>query len=197
MKRLGLSTKPELRYHFSELRNRLDETQKKDLDLRISDATVRFLNSKSNPHTQVIWTAYFPIRNEVDPKGIMTSTSHRIRWALPLVSDGEMTFRIPLKMENLRQGVYGIQEPDPAKSEPVPLEQIEGCLIPGLAFDRMGYRLGYGKGFYDQFLTGFDGCSVGLAYGFQIAEEPLPKDGWDVPVKFIITEHEVVARETA
>ena len=71
------------------------------------------------------------------------------------------------------------------------LKPLEVVFVPGLVFDRQGFRIGYGGGGYDRYLAGSKVPSIGLAFGFQVQEE-IPVDGHDVPVDCIITEKEVI-----
>lgn len=69
----------------------------------------------------------------------------------------------------------------------VSLDQIDCILVPGLGFDREGYRLGFGKGWYDRFLASIgDIPTIGVGYKEQLCEEPLPRDPWDIPVKTLL-----------
>ena len=70
----------------------------------------------------------------------------------------------------------------------LPKEDLDLILVPGLGFDRNGYRIGYGKGYYDRFLKDFKGVSVGIAFEFQIMALPLVTDQWDVPVDYLLSE---------
>jgi 5-formyltetrahydrofolate cyclo-ligase len=79
---------------------------------------------------------------------------------------------------------------EPADSAPaVPPETIDLMLLPGLAFDRQGYRLGFGAGCYDRVLPRLrpEAWTCGAAYGFQVVGE-VPQAAHDVPVKLIVTE---------
>jgi 5-formyltetrahydrofolate cyclo-ligase len=88
---------------------------------------------------------------------------------------------------------YGILEPDVNHYRPVPPGNIDLHVIPGLAFDRKGYRLGHGGGYYDRFLTQISrhAFTVGLCYNCQMLES-IPIDSWDIPVQCIITEKEIL-----
>jgi len=85
-------------------------------------------------------------------------------------------------------GSYGIREPDPGSWDRASLSEVDLALIPGLAFDSKGGRLGRGKGFYDRLLghPEFRGIKVGLAWDWQIVAE-VPCDSDDIPMDFVVT----------
>jgi len=83
----------------------------------------------------------------------------------------------------LVKGRFGIMEPLPYGS----VDRIDLLVVPGIAFDRKGYRLGYGKGYYDKFLAKKDVFSIGLAYFFQLVES-LPKGKYDMKLDSVATE---------
>jgi len=91
----------------------------------------------------------------------------------------------------LEEGKYGIREPKEKKE--IPAAEIDIVVVPGVAFDRQGYRVGYGKGFYDRFLSniGPKTTKIGLAFGFQLVDS-LPREGHDIPVDKVITEKGIV-----
>ena len=79
---------------------------------------------------------------------------------------------------NLSPGQFGIPEPHPA-APPLPLNQLDFILVPGLAFDLFGARLGRGRGFYDRLLAGVRGVKCGLGFDEQIEPE-LPLETHDI-----------------
>ena len=85
----------------------------------------------------------------------------------------------------LRRGLYGILEPQVKK--PMPVEQVDLLIVPGVAFDKKGNRLGRGKGYYDRFLNTLnpDTPRIGLAFDFQILPS-LPITSADVPVNRVL-----------
>jgi len=89
----------------------------------------------------------------------------------------------------LRPGSMGIMEPDPLLCEPVDPALIDLVIVPGVAFDSTGGRIGYGKGCYDRFLPQLldDVPIVGLAYDFQVLPR-VPQESTDVRVDAIVTE---------
>ena len=90
------------------------------------------------------------------------------------------------------RGKYGILEPDPVSRNFVPCEEIDIVFVPALAYDPSGYRIGYGKGYYDSWLKHFTiEKRVGLCFDFQVLDS-LPKTENDLPVGTIITEKRVI-----
>ncbi len=93
---------------------------------------------------------------------------------------------------DLETGHYGIREPNEGLLRPVEGEKIEAILVPAVAFDRRGYRVGYGGGYYDRFLPQAPrAAKIGVAFASQIIEK-IPVDGYDLPVDMIVTEKEVI-----
>ncbi len=93
---------------------------------------------------------------------------------------------------DLEAGAYGILEPRKEKRNIVPIETIELILVPGVAFDVKGNRIGYGKGYYDWLLTKLPiAHSIGLAFSFQIVQE-IPIELNDKAVQTIITENQII-----
>jgi len=90
-------------------------------------------------------------------------------------------------------GKFGVREPA-ATCEEIPLEQFDLVLVPGMAFDLQGNRLGRGKGFYDQILTTASGIKCGIAYDFQL-QEKIPTQPHDAKVNFILTPARSVRRK--
>lgn len=88
-----------------------------------------------------------------------------------------------------KAGHYGIREPE--SSAPVPCREVDLMLVPGVAFDPFGNRLGRGGGYYDRLLGGFNGVSVAVAFDFQLYPD-IPHDAHDIPVDLIVTEIKVV-----
>jgi 5-formyltetrahydrofolate cyclo-ligase len=92
------------------------------------------------------------------------------RIAVPVVRDNNlMAVELPLQSTQLRRGAYGIVEPSDT-TEVIPLTSIDCVLTPGIAFDRCGGRLGFGRGYYDRFLCQLPAttCLCGLAFSMQI-----------------------------
>ena len=97
-------------------------------------------------------------------------------------------------VRELSPGPKGIPEPKPEAFRPVEISLMDLFVVPGVAFDERGNRLGQGAGYYDRLLTGISGRTpiVGLAFELQIVKE-IPVGDHDVRVDWIITEKRIVA----
>lgn len=92
----------------------------------------------------------------------------------------------------LETGHYGIREQNAEIIRTVPREEIDAVLVPAVAFDRRGYRVGYGGGYYDRFLPEVPRAArIGAAFSCQIVAE-IPADSHDVPADLIVTEQEII-----
>lgn len=88
----------------------------------------------------------------------------------------------------LAPGAFGVPEPVPSARRPVPVRELDLVLVPGLAFDRRGHRLGHGHGYFDRFLARLPKTTpvIGLAFKFQLLER-LPSDPHDRAVHTVLT----------
>ncbi|WP_179295528.1 5-formyltetrahydrofolate cyclo-ligase [Bacillus sp. FJAT-45350] len=92
--------------------------------------------------------------------------------------------------EQLENTYFGLKEPKVDMCKKISPDYIEYLLVPGLAFDKKGYRLGFGGGYYDRFLANYNGKTCALAFDFQVIEE-IPVNDYDLPVEVIITDKRV------
>ncbi|MCC7518960.1 MAG: 5-formyltetrahydrofolate cyclo-ligase [Verrucomicrobiae bacterium] len=93
---------------------------------------------------------------------------------------------------DLAPGKLGILEPLPAARRPVPRDELDAIILPGLAFDRAGNRLGHGYGYFDRLCEGARAFKTAIAFDFQVVQEIETMPG-DVPVDRIITEQEFIS----
>lgn len=87
----------------------------------------------------------------------------------------------------LEKGYFGIEEPLPEKTERCEADDMDLLIVPGLIFTPSGYRIGYGGGYFDRFLSDFRQPTVSLLHSNQLVDS-FPIEPHDVPVKFLITE---------
>ena len=132
---------------------------------------------------------YFPTRSEPDISAladIARRDGKKIAFPISVTKDCTLDFRFISSTDELEIGAYGIREPR-ADAERATLSGRTLCIVPALAVDADGYRLGYGKGYYDRFLSTFEGNAV-VAIHSSLVCERLPRNDTDIPIKTIITE---------
>ncbi|ALX48086.1 5-formyltetrahydrofolate cyclo-ligase [Lentibacillus amyloliquefaciens] len=83
---------------------------------------------------------------------------------------------------------HNLLEPKPEITEEMSKDRIDLLVVPGLLFDKNGYRIGFGGGYYDRFLTDFPNRKLSMAATIQLVNK-LPRDPFDIPVEEIITEN--------
>lgn len=135
---------------------------------------------------------YAPIKSEIDVMPIALSALEKgKKVAFPRCNkeNRTMKFHFITSFDDFEIGAYGIREPKAELEVYDPKESIGStvCFLPGLAFDVYGYRLGYGKGYYDKFLNTYSGCTIGVTYTELIAPS-LPKGKFDMPCNIMLTE---------
>jgi 5-formyltetrahydrofolate cyclo-ligase len=143
-----------------------------------------------------IMMVYIDFRHEVKTAAVITnSLSQGKRIVIPVCKEnGKLipseVYQFP---EDLEPGAWGILEPKPGRLRPIDPAEIELILVPGVAFDQRGNRLGYGAGYYDRFLAKLPSSTliIALAYELQLVEDVFPAEH-DMPVHYILTEDRLI-----
>ena len=183
-------SKHELRKNIINGRNRLAAHEIKKKSALITD---RFLGLEEYLRAGTVM-AYVDFRNEVQTGSIINDALARgKRLAVPItdVAGKKLT---PSQVKDfpgdLAPGAWNILEPKPECVIPVPPGEIDLVIVPGVAFDATGNRLGYGGGFYDRFLlTVKPGCVfAALSFELQIRSNVYPGEH-DLPVHILVTEN--------
>lgn len=158
--------------------------EKTELDLEIQS---RLLISDEYRKCETI-LVYSSRDFEIDTMGIINlALINKKRVALPVCEDsGEMSFYIIDSVDDLEKGLFNILEP---KKHCKKLVDFSACLCvaPCLCCDMQGYRLGFGKGYYDRFLQKFDGNICALCYSDSIIPQ-MEHNTFDIPVNIVITD---------
>jgi 5-formyltetrahydrofolate cyclo-ligase len=108
------------------------------------------------------------------------------RLVLPRVDGDRLVHHEIRSTDDLVLSRFGLYEPPPTAPRIEPAD-IDLVVVPGLAFDRAGNRLGFGRGYYDRFLAEVLGVKAALLYSLQLLDE-VPSDEHDVSVDFLVTE---------
>lgn len=180
-----MKLKEKLRRSYLKTREGLEEGKRK----KLSELIVNRLLSLSVLKSARRLLLFCPHKGEPDITPLF-------KWALcegkdvvlPKVEGEELKLIRVSDTEGLEPGSFCILEP--TEGEEVSPESVELSLIPGVVFDKKGYRLGFGRGYYDRLMDRLGGLKVGVAYEFQIVEE-VPRDSWDRPVDMVVTEENI------
>jgi len=139
-------------------------------------------------------SGFSPLKSEINPVPLMRAfAAAGAALALPVVAGRgkPLTMRAWAFGEPLVAGVWGIREPPPAAAEVFP----DMLIVPLLAFDRTGHRIGYGAGYYDMTIARLRGMkpviALGIAYAAQEIAE-IPTTPRDARLDFVLTEREVI-----
>ena len=185
-----MSDKKQLRAHYKQLRRDFLPEDRLSCDRSVSE---RFLESSFYKNCDEL-LIYVSFDIEVDTIEIIKQALTEKTVFCPRYLSGTniMEFYRIDSFDCLLSGSYGILEPSDDLPMQTEFSRNAVCVVPGLSFDRNGHRLGFGKGFYDRFLSGFDGIKVGLCYDSCCCES-LPHDSYDICVDHLITESRCVS----
>lgn len=177
--------KLQIRNVCKKYRNNLPAEKKQQLDIILQE---KFLQTEEYKNADVL-LAFVSKDIEINTNMIINQAlADGKTLVLPKCKEENlMDFYVVDDLANLKEGYYGLLEPDSTKCQLLQSTDNSVCLVPGLAFDREGYRIGFGKGYYDRFLLDFKGVTVGMCYT-KCVEENLPRGYYDRPIDILITE---------
>ncbi|OPJ55235.1 5-formyltetrahydrofolate cyclo-ligase [Alkalithermobacter paradoxus] len=143
---------------------------------------------------------YLDFNNEVKTDKIikhLLSLNKRVLIPITILKTKEL---IPSQIMDIENetfiSTFGIREPKREFIRKVNKNEIDLVIVPGVAFDKNGYRLGYGGGFYDKFLSDLNCITVGIAFEFQIFD-CIPKEDHDIKLDYIVSEKRVIKIRSA
>lgn len=182
--------KKALRQGFKETRRSFRPDEKEKRDEKILQKLTALPEYREAP----LILTYVSTAIEVDTHALIgRAVADGKRVAVPWCVPGkvEMKFYYVGALSELAPGTFGVLEPVPGMAEELPL--TEGrllhsfCVLPGLGFDLEGYRLGYGKGYYDRFLSRYPGVTAGVCYTACLKTQ-LPHGRYDRRADILVTE---------
>ena len=177
--------KKALRSTFRKLRASLKEVDRQILDESLCN---NIINSQDFKKAKTL-LCYFPYGSEPNILPIaQRALSEGKQIAFPITDreNTKMCFHVISSLDGTVSGAYGIKEP-PKSAPRAKIDSDTLCIVPALAYDAKGNRLGYGGGYYDRFLSDFDGVSVLAIYSF-LYTDSLPTDKFDRRIDKIVTE---------
>ncbi len=171
-----LNEKKVLRKELLSARN---QTSEKKLSLSHLENLAEFKNAKTV-------FCYVSAGSEVNTLSLIHEILNKKRVTVPYCTDknGNMIAVEIKSPDELKEGLFGILEPINPKE--FPKDKIDFVIVPGIAFDKDGYRLGYGKGYYDRFLSDINPFKLGICKK-ELLIEKLPHDEFDVKMDEVIT----------
>ena len=180
--------KDELRKDLLEKRASLGDDEGKLRSEKICTLASSLVSFK---HADIV-LLYSPIKSEIDVYPLFyeaLKSGKRVAFPKCDCETKTMQFHFVSSLEELSAGAYGILEPSEFSPvyDPECTPGVAVCYIPALAFDVYGYRLGYGKGYYDKFTGIFRGCTIGLIYSEFILPS-LPRGKFDRHCDIMLTE---------
>ena len=176
-----------------DIKEKLNSISEKEKERQTERTQIKLFESKIWINASVIGTT-ISVGNELDTINIIKQAwAENKKIVVPKCETGDkqLNFFEITSFDDVENSFYGLKEPNPAVTKESKPAEIDLLLVPGLIFDRKGYRIGYGGGYYDRFLQNQTMKTCSLCYVFQLKEE-LPHDSFDIPVERIITQDETV-----
>lgn len=181
-----------------EIRKKRNSISKEEVKLKGAAVAEKLMATEEYKKAKAV-LFYAAKGNEVQTKELIEKALNECRTALLPIANS-MAKEIEVSeikdySKDLKKGAFGIMEPKLKK--PVNEESIDAVIVPGVAFDLQGHRLGYGLGFYDKLLRRLANkkkkkiWKIGLAYDFQVVEK-LPTEGHDQRMDIIVTERRAI-----
>lgn len=189
------TTKGDWRKHYLNKRRNLTNTE---WEYKNEQLLGHFISLMKELSPKVIHI-FLPILKNKEPntdlfRTILAKEDDSIQFVVPkmLPNSHEMKHYLLTSSTVLQTNKWGIKEPLESSTTEILPEQIDTVITPLLAFDREGYRLGYGGGYYDRFFTQCrkDVQKVGVSL-FEVTEVCLPHDTFDISLDFCVTPHNI------
>lgn len=183
--------KKELRSEILAERGKLTKNQHEKYSENIID---KILNSDFYKNAKTIM-CFISFGDEVDTHNfIKKSIQDGKRILVPITISEPRHLKVSLleSFEELEPGFYNILTPKEEFLRFKDPQEIDLVITPGVAFDRDGYRVGYGGGYYDRFLSNIPHVpAIAIAFDLQLIDQ-VPKEHFDIPVDYIFTEKEII-----
>ncbi|MEB3429112.1 5-formyltetrahydrofolate cyclo-ligase [Citroniella saccharovorans] len=179
--------KKSLRKSFKEIRNNISDEERKIWDKKAFDNLISLDEYKNSKNI----FAFINFGSEIDTKALLErffSDGKNVFIPITEKNNNMMKLTRIKSLDGLEPGHYGILSPKEEDYDFVDPDLIDFVLVPGLCFDKEGYRVGYGGGYYDRFFSSLKNSpiKVGFCYKNQLVEK-IDHDEFDLPVDFIIT----------
>ena len=173
--------KNELRRTVRACAERYDAGEREDISRRILERVERMPEFQSAERIALYWS----LPNEVATHRFVERWSGSKRIYLPVMQGEGLLLRRFIGSSRLQEARFGVFEPE--EGETIPLSEVDLIVVPAVGYDRMGNRLGHGKGFYDRLLRGgVDTLKIGICFDYQLFDA-IPVAEFDMPVDRVVS----------
>ena len=179
-----MMTKQEIREQNKALRRQMSRN---DVETKSQTAAEIFLKSELYTASRQIML-YMPLGNEVDLTKVKAAALADGKSVVLSVTERNSGIITPICVDEstvFEKGSFSVMEPK--STDVADMTRTDVVLVPGIAFDKSGARVGFGKGCYDMLLERYNGVKIGVCYDFQLQNE-IPADKHDVKMDYILTE---------
>lgn len=132
---------------------------------------------------------YYSMNHEVQTVDFMKKWMETKNFYIPVVYDDIIKFKSFNNHKQLIKSKFGVFEPEGEIF--TDYNAVDLIIVPGVAFDKKMNRIGYGKGFYDKFLSNIKAPKMGVCYEFQLLDS-IPTDKFDIPMNIIVSENDII-----
>lgn len=189
LKQMPISDKKNLREEFLNERHKISPVVEQHYAAEIASKVINNFD-----FTDKVVAGYWPVRGEADIRPVLMHLANRdVVCSLPVIAkeNEPLIFRRWTNTVAMVEGAHEIPVPD--KNDPVAeIVTPDVLLVPLVAYDRKGYRLGYGGGYYDRTITALREKkaveTIGIGFSVQKAFDLLPAEDHDVPLDYVVTE---------
>ena len=174
-----------IRRDVIERRDALPPAERAERSARIADHVLALPETERASTVMAFWS----FGSEVETAPLLTGLhASGTRVVLPRVEGGDVVAVVYETGDEVLAATFGAMEPTGAVT--VDPSEVDLVVTPGVAFDREGFRVGYGGGFYDRFLpkTREEVPAIGVAFALQLVDEPLPRGTFDRRIDALVTE---------
>lgn len=185
-----IDEKETIREKIMERRKKLSKEKVEELSKNIEK---QFLNLQEYKDAGTVMF-YVSYDNEVYTHNLIEEALKSKKKVVVPLTDTENNNIVPVQIKSfmeLKPGAYGILEPSSEHRHVVSKDVIDLVVVPGVAFDVEGHRIGHGMGYYDEFLKTMSAYKIGFAFEFQVLSE-IPCEKHDIRVDKIVTEKRVI-----
>jgi len=182
--------KTNIRKELLEKRNKLSTYE----ILKKSNKILEKLKGLEEFSKASVFACYISFGSEVYTHGLIKEYVERKKVLVPVVNkESKEIFLAHIKSwKELDSGAYGILEPRKEFLRPVGYNEVEVIIVPGIAFDENGNRIGYGEGYFDKLLGNINAFKIALAYDFQVLKK-IPNEKHDIKMDIIVTERRIIS----